>query len=81
VSALIPGHDRKARRDQVNDLAFAFIAPLRTEDREVHIELRFYFVTADRSDETPQEFFERAHRARVKKKKFSISIDNVRAAS
>ena len=50
VSALIAGDDRKVRREQVDDLAFAFIAPLRAENREVHIELRFYFVTADRSD-------------------------------
>ena len=40
---------RKARREQVDDLAFAFVAPLRAEDREIHIELRFYFVTADRT--------------------------------
>jgi hypothetical protein len=32
-------------------------------------------------DETAEEFFERAHAARVKKKKFWFSIDNVRAAS
>ena len=52
VSALIAGDDRKARREQIDDLAFAFIAPLRTEDCEIHIGLRFYFVTADRSDRT-----------------------------
>ena len=68
VSALIPGHDRKVRRDQVDDLAFAFIAPLRTEDREVHIELRFYFVTADHEIETLQEIFESV-RARASQEK------------
>ena len=82
MSALIPGHDAKTRgviRSTI--FAFAFIAPLRAEDREIHIELRFYFVTADHTGETPQEIFERVRGARVKKKKFSFSIDNVRAAS
>jgi hypothetical protein len=81
VSALVACDDGKSWRDQVDDFAFAFIAPLRTENREVHIGLRFYFVTADLVIETAEAIFERAHAARVKKKKFSFSIDNVRAAS
>jgi hypothetical protein len=32
VSALIPCHDGKMPRQQIDDLAFAFIAPLRTKD-------------------------------------------------
>ena len=47
VAALIARHDREARRQQIDDLPFAFIAPLRAEHREIHIGLRFYFVTAD----------------------------------
>ena len=42
VSALIARDDREMRREQVDDFAFAFIAPLRTEHREIHIGLRFY---------------------------------------
>ena len=42
VSALIPRDDREMRRQQIDDLAFAFVAPLRAEHREIHIGLRFY---------------------------------------
>ena len=43
VAALIPGHDRKMRGQQVDDLALAFVSPLRAKDCKVHIlELRFY---------------------------------------
>ena len=36
VTALIARNDGEMRRDEVDDLSFAFVAPLRTEDREVH---------------------------------------------
>src|SRR6185369_11618198 len=36
VSALIPRDEGKARRQQIDDLAFPFIAPLRPEDCEIH---------------------------------------------
>ena len=36
VSALIARDDRKVRRQQIDDLAFAFIAPLRAEHGEIH---------------------------------------------
>ena len=36
VPALIARDDGKTRRDKVDDLAFAFVAPLRTENCEVH---------------------------------------------
>src|SRR5262245_51364 len=36
MSALITGDDVEMRSDQVNDLAFAFIAPLCADDCEVH---------------------------------------------
>jgi hypothetical protein len=75
VSALVAGDDGKSWRDQVDDFAFAFIAPLRTENREVHIGLRFYFVTADLVpsradlvDETAREMFS-AHTPRESRKK------------
>ena len=42
VSALIPRDDREMRREQIDDLAFAFVAPLRAEHCQVHIGLRFY---------------------------------------
>jgi hypothetical protein len=32
VSALVPCNEREMRREEIDDLAFAFIAPLRTED-------------------------------------------------
>ena len=31
VAALIPGHDRKVRRQQIDDLALAFVSPLRSK--------------------------------------------------
>ena len=31
VAALIPGHDRKIRRQQIDDLALAFVSPLRSK--------------------------------------------------
>ena len=36
VSALVPCHEREMRREEIDDLAFAFIAPLRTEDGNIH---------------------------------------------
>ena len=36
VAALIAGDDRKVRRQQVDDLALAFVAPLRAEHCDVH---------------------------------------------
>ena len=36
VSALVARHDRKIRRQQIDDLALAFVAPLRAEHRDVH---------------------------------------------
>jgi hypothetical protein len=30
------------RREEIDDFAFAFVAPLRAEHRQVHIGLRFY---------------------------------------
>src|SRR5438876_952421 len=36
VTALIARHDRKVRGQQVDDLAFAFVAPLRAQDGYVH---------------------------------------------
>jgi hypothetical protein len=43
VSALITRDERKTRRDEVDNLPLAFIAPLRAENREVHSRVRFYF--------------------------------------
>src|SRR5215475_8954440 len=43
VPALITRDDGKPRCDEVDDLSFAFIAPLRAENREVHSRVRFYF--------------------------------------
>ena len=37
VSALIPAHDTEVRREQIDDLAFAFVAPLGAQDHEVHV--------------------------------------------
>ncbi len=36
VSALVPRDDREMRRQQIDDLALAFIAPLRAENCEIH---------------------------------------------
>jgi hypothetical protein len=36
VSALIAGHDVEARREQIDDLSLAFIAPLGAEDDKIH---------------------------------------------
>src|SRR5262249_23993914 len=36
VSALVAADDREMRRQQIDDLAFAFIAPLRAEDHQIH---------------------------------------------
>jgi hypothetical protein len=36
MAALIPRDNVEVRCDQVNDLAFAFVAPLRTDDCEIH---------------------------------------------
>jgi hypothetical protein len=36
VPALIPRNDGEVRRQQIDDLAFAFISPLRTEYSDVH---------------------------------------------
>src|SRR5215831_10376561 len=49
VSALIARDDGKARRDEVDNLPFAFIAPLPTENREVHSRVRFYFELRSRN--------------------------------
>ncbi len=37
VSALVAGDDVEARRQQIDDLALAFIAPLSAEDTQIHI--------------------------------------------
>src|SRR5262249_41062790 len=44
VTALRACDDGKMRRQQIDDLPFAFVAPLRTENRKVHTRNRFYFV-------------------------------------
>ena len=36
VPALIAGHDGKMRRHQIDDLALAFVTPLRAENDDVH---------------------------------------------
>ena len=36
VSALIARDDVEARRQQIDDLSFAFVAPLRAEHSEIH---------------------------------------------
>ena len=36
VAALVAGDDVEARREQIDDLALAFVAPLRAEHREIH---------------------------------------------
>src|SRR5438067_439718 len=36
VPALIPCHDREVRRQQIDDLSLAFVAPLSTENGQVH---------------------------------------------
>ena len=36
VPALMARNDRKVRRQKIDDLAFAFISPLRTKYRDVH---------------------------------------------
>jgi len=36
VSALEAGDEGKIRREQIDDFSFAFIAPLRAENREVY---------------------------------------------
>ncbi len=36
VAALVPGDDRKIRREQIDDLALSLVSPLRTEHRDVH---------------------------------------------
>jgi hypothetical protein len=36
VSALVAANDRKVRREEIDDLAFAFIAPLGAEHAQVH---------------------------------------------
>ena len=36
VSSLISGHDVEVRSEKVDDLAFAFITPLRAENCEIH---------------------------------------------
>jgi hypothetical protein len=37
VAALIARHNRKVRRQQVDDLSLAFVAPLRAQDCDVHV--------------------------------------------
>ena len=37
VSALVARDDRHVRREQVDDLALAFVTPLRTDDRDIHV--------------------------------------------
>jgi hypothetical protein len=74
VSTLIPRDDCEVRRQQIDNFAFSFVAPLRAEDCEVHIGLRFY----------PQMIFqmcETAAVAGVKQKIFYFQFDNARAAS
>src|SRR5262249_13834722 len=36
VAALVAGHDRELRRQQIDNLALAFVTPLRTEDCQIH---------------------------------------------
>src|SRR5262249_981656 len=36
VPPLIPRHDRKVPRQQIDDLSFPFISPLRTKNRQIH---------------------------------------------
>ena len=78
VSALIPRDDREMWRQQIDDFAFAFIAPLRAEHCQVH----------NRTTILPANDFStraRAENARgdasQAKKIFYFQIDNARAAS
>jgi hypothetical protein len=36
MAALVPGHDGKIRRQEVDNLAFAFIAPLGAQHTQIH---------------------------------------------
>jgi hypothetical protein len=40
VSTLKPRDDGKVRRQKVDDLPFAFIAPLSAENRKIHVRSR-----------------------------------------
>ena len=44
VTALIPRDDVEMWREQIDDLALAFVAPLGAQDREVHNVVRFYMM-------------------------------------
>ena len=37
VTTLVSSHDRERRREQVDDLAFALVAPLRAQHRQIHV--------------------------------------------
>jgi hypothetical protein len=65
------------RRQQIDDLAFAFIAPLRAEHRQIHIGLRFYLQIIFHST----KMLRSARARRVKEKIFHFQFDNTRAAS
>jgi hypothetical protein len=40
VAALIARHDGKVRREEIHNLALAFVSPLSAENREIHDERR-----------------------------------------
>src|SRR5438477_3464500 len=83
MPALITRDDGKVRCDKVDDLSFAFVAPLRAENREVHgrldstssrdhtIELHKYVRARDQLASQGKFFSARIH----------FQFDNVRDAS
>jgi hypothetical protein len=81
VSPLVSGHDVEVWSEEVDDLAFAFIAPLRAENCEIHK----LVVTDPRSNDCvvgsekilPESSPRISPRvAGVKRKKIRFSIDN-----
>ena len=44
VTALISRDDVEMRREEIDDLALAFVAPLSAQDREIHNVVRFYMM-------------------------------------
>src|SRR5207249_5461626 len=48
VSALIARDDREMRREEIDDLAFPFVAPLRAQHNEIHKRRRILLSTASR---------------------------------
>ena len=83
VAALIARNDGEMRRDEVDDLSFAFVAPLRTEDREVHERLDS---TSSRDHTFDRHEYVRENEQLASQEKFfsdgtHFQFDNVRDAS